>query len=540
MFIKPLNHLKLYWKSMLISLLLTIIVQGIALVPPYVMSYTIDEAIPSGNMNLILRSILLFVAIPCISGLLYSLYIYYTATCCRKFAYRINQSILAALMTQDMSFFDSNPGAELAAKTSQDANDYVYLWICTIPQTLGALITTLISLMLIARMSWIITVTQLIYVLLLLLPAQMLGKVVKDNSSQIFTAVVKIRTMLVETFQGIRYIKTMCLENNIISEYRKLFLGANSIFGRSVVLESILHTNIREFLSSLFLGIGFVTCTIFVINGQFTMGMLVACLSLLPRYYQGVGACTGANLAFMKQIGQFEELFKYMELRKPTKGTEEPQKFLQQSLDLKDIRFTYNDRVAVFENFNLCIQPGKWFGIEGESGKGKSTLLHLILQLYQPDSGAIYMDGHKVDELDITWYRSNIAFVDQTPFLFNSSIYDNFKLVRNCTNEEDMWKALELTCLEKKVQELPEGIHSQVGENGVAFSGGEKQRLALAIALSTNRPLLVLDEATSHLNEELDERIMNNLRALVDQGMTIISSSHRKKFHKLCDKIIKL
>ena len=270
------------------------------------------------------------------------------------------------------------------------------------------------------------------------------------------------------------------------------------------------------------------------------MGTLVACLSLLPRYYQGIAACTGANLAFMKQMGQYEELFKYMELPVLTQGTEKPEEFLNQGLDLVDIHFAYGDAPPVLEDYTLHIEPGKWLGMEGESGRGKSTLMHLILQLYQPSAGTILLDGRDITALDILWYRSHIAYVDQTPFLFNASIYDNFKTVGAHADEAAMWRALKLACLDQKIRDLPDGLHAQVGENGVAFSGGEKQRLALAIALYTERPLLVLDEATSNIDEDLDGRIMQHLRALVDEGLTILSVSHRKSFHRLCDRVIRL
>ena len=400
-------------------------IQVVGLIPAYVLSYIVDTAIPGGNPGRILAYILLFVSIPLLSGAASSYYTYITAIKCRVYAYDYNQRILDRLLRQSMEYLNANAGGELSAKAMQEVSGYVYLWICTIPQAAASVLAGVITLIAIGCIHPYIAAAQILFILLLVLPVRYGGKLVKQNSRQMFGAVIKGRAIVSEAFGAIRTIKTMCLESKILARYKRVYQEANAVFGKAVAVETVTTSGIRDFLSAVFLGVAFIQCAMFVASGTLSIGLLVTCISLVPRFQAGVVSLVSADLSFKKQMGQYDALLAYLDLQPESEGTRTPGVFLAESLRLENVSFAYDKAKPVLKNFSLAIPRGAWVGLEGRSGAGKSTAMDLLLRLYQPDSGQLLLDGVPAGEIDLIWYRRHIAYVPQEPFLFHGTIREN-------------------------------------------------------------------------------------------------------------------
>lgn len=220
---------------------------------------------------------------------------------------------------------------------------------------------------------------------------------------------------------------------------------------------------------------------------------------------------------------------------------EEPEKSMVfcDSIRLEHIFWKYeNATTDVLHDLSLVIHKGESIGIIGESGAGKSTLGDILLNLYIPQNGKIFMDGIDVSTIPRSWHK-NISYVPQDVFLMDATIRENVAFGDTDVDDEKVWEMLEQASLAWFVRELPDGLDTIVGERGVKFSGGQRQRIAIARALYFEPTILLLDEATSALDNDTESAVMDAINAL--QGkMTLIIIAHRLSTLNNCDRIIEI
>lgn len=217
----------------------------------------------------------------------------------------------------------------------------------------------------------------------------------------------------------------------------------------------------------------------------------------------------------------------------------------EHSIELRDIAFRFEDSdTPLLKELSLTINKGERIGITGASGVGKTTLFNIILGLYRPTSGAIYVDGEQLDQSNIRKWQNSIGYVSQSVFIADSTLVENIAL--GCNNEhidlERVHKVIELADLTEFVSSLPDGIHSRIGEQGSKISGGQRQRIGIARALYKNSDILFFDEATSSLDNKTEENINNAIQRLSHQNssLTIVIIAHRESSLEYCDRIITL
>ena len=208
---------------------------------------------------------------------------------------------------------------------------------------------------------------------------------------------------------------------------------------------------------------------------------------------------------------------------------------IKDGFEFKNVTFGYNENL-VLKKLNMKIKCGQSTGIVGKSGSGKTTIFNLLSKLYSVNSGCIYIDGKKIENLDEKSIRNNITIINQNPYIFNMSIRDNLKLVKEDVTDEEIIKACKLACLDSYIDTLPKKYDTIVGEGGVNLSGGQRQRLAIARALIQNTEIILFDEATSALDNETQSKIQKAIDNLKGD-YTIIAIAHRLSTIVNCDKI---
>ncbi len=214
-------------------------------------------------------------------------------------------------------------------------------------------------------------------------------------------------------------------------------------------------------------------------------------------------------------------------------------KINQPNISIRNMRFAYERKKPLFENFNLEIKANEKVGIVGLSGAGKSTLINLILRAYDIKGGEIKISEQNITEVTQSSLRRQIALIPQEPSLFNRSIMNNIRFSNPKASDEDVYKAAKLAQIHDTILKMPKGYQSVVGERGVKVSGGERQRIAIASAILKDTPILILDEATSALDSESETAIQKALQNIM-KNKTVIAIAHRLSTLRNMDRIVVL
>ena len=234
----------------------------------------------------------------------------------------------------------------------------------------------------------------------------------------------------------------------------------------------------------------------------------------------------------MKNIGDILDNSSYP---KEKFGTLENKHFSGR-IEFLHVNFGY-DTGDVLKDVNFLIRPNDTIGIVGPSGAGKTTIFNLISKLYNVNSGEILIDGHNINEYTEETIRGNISVITQNPYIFNMTVKENIKIVNPDITDEEMIEKCKLAELHDYIKTLPQQYDTMLGENGVILSGGLKQRLAIARALVKNSEIILLDEATSSLDNEVQEHVMSAIKN-ISKEYTILIIAHRLSTIKDCDKIL--
>ena len=313
------------------------------------------------------------------------------------------------------------------------------------------------------------------------------------------------------------------IQNDKTFEMRNIDMTYNFFIGN---IEQVL-----EFITVLLL-------VLFINNNILTVAVAIAIYNykntVLTNFMDIVSELLEECKNFNISCDRIFSIINNKEFKKEKFGKEEI-KNIDGNFEFKNVKFGYNDKL-VLNNLNLKIASGKTYGIVGKSGAGKTTIFNLLNKLYNINSGSILIDGKNINDLNEKSIRGNITIISQNPYIFNMSIKDNLKLVKNDVTEAEIVKACKLACLDEYIESLPDKYDTVVGEGGVNLSGGQRQRLAIARALVQNTKIILFDEATSALDNNTQAKIQKAIDNLKG-NYTIIIIAHRLSTIVNCNKI---
>eukprot|EP00842_Homolaphlyctis_polyrhiza_P002814 jgi/Hompol1/3533/HPOL_006598-RA len=279
-----------------------------------------------------------------------------------------------------------------------------------------------------------------------------------------------------------------------------------------------------------------------VISGNLTDGQLVAYMLSAQSIQESLayaGVLMGQSSNAIASASRIFE-FVHRESKIPIRGGLSPES-LNGTIEFRNVEFKYPTRPKhpVLERFSLIVPAGKVIALCGSSGSGKSTVAQLIERFYDPDSGAVLLDGIDIRDLDPKWLRSRIGYIGQEPILFATSLIENIRYGRPDATDEQVYEAARQANAHDFVTAFPDGYQTVVGERGVTLSGGQRQRLAIARAILKNPQILVLDEATSALDTQ-SERIVQDALERIMKGRTVLVIAHRLSTIQNADQIVVL
>ncbi|NJO42909.1 MAG: ATP-binding cassette domain-containing protein [Cyanobacteria bacterium CRU_2_1] len=405
------------------------------------------------------------------------------------------------------------------------------------------LMTVFIYLSLMFWYSWKLALLVLLIVPPFVLLAVIATPFLKKVSREIFTAHTIESSYLIEALTGIRTVKSMAVERTVrwrweefLNQAIKTHFAGQMIGNRlqifSLTIQSLLTTGLLWFGAWL------------VIQNELTIGQLVAFNMLLGNVISPFQRLTVLWNDLQEVVIAAERINDVLQ----AKPEEDLQYQVRQSLPplqghirFEQISFRYHpdSDVNVLENLNFEMQPGQTIALVGRSGSGKTTLSKLLLGLYSATEGRILIDGHEMNSLSLQSLRQQIGVVDQDTFLFGSTIRENISIGHPTASLEEIVEAAKQAGADSFIRRLPLGYETQIGEGGGLLSGGQRQRIAIARALLGHPRLLILDEATSHLDAESERIIQTNLNRILQNRTTLIIA-HRLSTIRRADLILVL
>ena len=514
---------------------------------PLLVGHLVDAAVPSvasppGGWKPAINTVaLLLVSTLAIQAALTFFYSYAFNFVGENAVARLRRRLYGTLIALPMKFFGEHRVGELTSRLSNDLALVGDTLTGTIPQVLRITIMLLGGVIAITATSPRLSLVMVSTFPVLMLVAVFFGRKVRRISREAQDRLAESATIVEETLQGIANVKAFANE-----AYEARRYGA----GVDVYLQTTLGSARRRAGLVAFIILGIFGSIILVLwygarlmeAGQLTHGQLTR----FTLYTLFVG---GAVSSFAEVFSQLQRTLganeRVQELLAETPEPQEavaaeaaPAQRLRGAVEFADVNFRYPSRadLPVLRGFSLRAAPGEKIALIGPSGAGKSTVVSLLLRFYEPDTGALFLNGKDARGLALGMVRGNMAIVPQEVLLFGGSIRENIAYGRPGASEAEIHAAAEGAHCHEFIARFPEGYETLVGERGVKLSGGQRQRLAIARALLRDPAILILDEATSSLDSESEALIQAALATLL-AGRTAFIIAHRLATVRQCDRI---
>ena len=387
--------------------------------------------------------------------------------------------------------------------------------------------------------NWKLSLIAIIMIPLASITSKIIGKRMSKISTQAQEKSGDLNRYLIDLFKNHKIIKIFQRENfeNIRSEKFVNDLKEKSAKIAAVYIRS---TPVMEILTGIMIAILIFYSGKLIISGELAINNFFSFLAAMMLAYQPVKTLTKVNVAIEQGLAAANRILPIIDLSNEINLNEDKDKLniSEGNIIFKDVNFTYksNPENKVLRNINANFTGGKMTALVGHSGSGKSTLLNMIPRIYAPTDGIINFDDQDISKFSLASLRSQISIVDQNTTLFDDTVLNNIKYARPEATNEEIYQAAEQSMCTEFINNLENGYETMIGENGVKLSGGEKQRLSIARAFLKKSKIILLDEATSSLDSETEDKIQKALSELTLNKTTIVIA-HRLSTILNSDKI---
>ena len=532
----------------------------LALVPPFVVRQIIDEAIPAGDRGQIVLLATIAVLAALTDAGLAILQRWCSARVGEGLIYDLRRALFAKVQRMPLAFFTRTPTGSITSRLNNDvigAQTAVTSTLGSVVSNVIVLTTTLAAMF---ALEWRLTLLTLVVLPLFIVPARRVGHRLQDISREQMGHNAAMNTQMTERFNvsGATLVKLFGSGRRERESFERRAAGVRDTGIRSAMFGRVFFVAlglVGAIGTAAIYGVG----ALMVVDGDITTGTLVALAALVTRVYQPLTGLTNARVDLMTSMVSFERVFEVLDA--PEAIQERPGAFdlvdPRGEVVFDDVVFRYppasetaiesmeqnaglggdaDPDVDVLNGLSLRVAAGETVALVGASGAGKSTTVQLVPRLYDVTGGAVRIDGNDVRDLTLDSLRTSIGVVSQDPHLFHESIGDNLRYADPAATDEQIVAAARSARIHDTIAALPDGYDTIVGERGYRLSGGEKQRLAIARLLLKNPRIMILDEATSHLDNDNEAHIQAALEHAME-GRTAIVIAHRLSTIRTVDRI---
>ena len=549
------SYIGKYKFRMAFGLTLSVIVAGFAVINPLISGSIVDNVInsPEHDFNLLLKLILLMIGATLLKAILRYSYQLIFEHCSQNVIRRMREDLYAHIQTLDFAWYDKAPAGNVLTLLTSDLDKVRHFVAWVLYQSLENSLIYIFSIITLGMINWKLMLAFLAIAPFVLVLVQKFKGQIRPAHMKVRDQFAVLNTRVGENIEGNRVVKAFVRENYEIQKFDK----DNDDYRRVAVNNADVRVKYTPWIDTL-CGLLPVILILFggylVIKGEMTIGELVTFNGLMWAFTQPINMF-GMLVDNIQNFGASGDRLYELWKTKPSvkKGFEtieeanEVSSLRDQSgykddfvcegrVEFKNVSFAYN-QVPVIKNMSFKIEPGMTVGILGPTGSGKSTIANLMCRYYDVSDGAVLIDGKDVRDFVPEVLRKNIGITMQEAFLFSDTVEGNIAFGNQDATFEEVEHAAELARVKEFIGDLTEGYDTIVGERGVGLSGGQKQRIALARLFLANPKIMILDDTTSAVDIETEQKIRESIKQQ-SQGHTTFIISHRISSFENCDLIL--
>jgi ATP-binding cassette subfamily B protein len=510
----------------------------IALAQPFLIKRVIDVAIPQQDVSLLLTCVLLMVGIAVATSAIGVVQTWQSTTVGQRVMHRLRSDLFGHLQRQSIGFFTRTRGGEIQSRVVNDIGSMQSVVTSTATSIASNLTTVVGTLVAMLLLSW-----QLALVTLVVLPpaviltrqvARMRYAVTAARQRKLADLHVQVEEGL--SISGIQLTKTLGAAPTLARRFEETSADLVDLEVRSQLAGrwrmATMNVVFAAVPATLYLAAGLPAT-----SGGMTIGTLVAFVALQGALFRPLMGLLGVQADVTASLALFSRIFEYQDLPVEIDDPADPVRLghVRGEVRFDHVDFGYGD-ATVLHNIELTVPAGGSLALVGETGSGKTTLASLVARLHDPTTGAVRIDGVDVRDLTLEDLAATVGVVTQETYLLHATVKDNLLHAKPDATDAEIEAACRAARIHDVVEALPQGYDTMVGSRGHRFSGGEKQRLAIARTLLRNPRILVLDEATSALDNETEREVQAALDELAE-GRTTITIAHRLSTVRNADQI---
>ena len=554
----------------LVGILLTIIViSGLSVLPAILIRLLVDEAIPNGDIAQLTLLGLGMILVPFINAVIGVAQRWVSSRVGEGIIFDLRRELFAHLQRMSLRFFTATKTGELMNRLNSDVVGAQQAITGTFVSIVSNVISVIVILFVMVQADWRLTLLAVAALPLFVLPARRVAKVLRRVTQQQMDHEAKMSGILQESFNvsGALLVRLFgrwdeemerfSEQASLVRDYgvRRAMVGRG--FFAALGLVSAVGTAAVFWVGGLF-----------VIDGSISLGTIVMFSTLLTQLYGPLSAISNSRVEFATSLVSFERVFEVLDLETDIPAPVDPVALLPATgrIELVDVSFRYQSegpegleavkrfswhatpgdddvvpqastRNWALEDISFIGEPGSLVALVGPSGAGKTTISYLVPRLYDVTEGRVLIDGKDVRDVDLKELAATVGVVTQETYLFHDTIAANLRYARPDATLDELIEAASAANIHDMIDKLPEGYETLVGERGYRLSGGEKQRMAIARVLLKDPKILILDEATSHLDSRSEALIQDALELLLE-GRTSIVIAHRLSTVRKADQIL--
>jgi ATP-binding cassette subfamily B protein len=521
---------------------LIVVAAAIGVVSPFLLRAVLDEAIPEENVRLLTILVAGMVAIPIVTGVIG---VYQTLL-----SNQVGQSVMHDLRTQvyrhlqrlSLAFFTRTRTGEVQSRIANDIGGIENVVTTTATSVLSNVTSVLATVVAMLLLDWRLAVFALALLPLFVWLTKRVGAQRKKVTAERQASLADVSSIVQESLSvsGILLGKTMGRTDDLAERFAGESKRLADLEVRSRMTGRWMMASIQmTFAIMPALVYWFAGWTIAQGSDTITIGTLVAFTTLQTRLFFPIGGLLNVQVDVQSSLALFDRIFEYLDhevdIVEGGRSLEAP----RGEVRLDSVWFRYDDAAWTLEDVSLVVPPGTKTALVGETGSGKTTCAYLVARLYDATQGTVSIDGVDVRDLTFPALTSAVGVVSQETYLFHATVRDNLRFARPDATDEEVEDAARAAQIHELIATLPDGYDTMVGERGYRFSGGEKQRMAIARTILRNPPVLVLDEATSSLDTQTERLVQDALERL-SEGRTTIAIAHRLSTVRDADQIVVL
>ncbi|MFF0221282.1 ABC transporter ATP-binding protein [Streptomyces sp. NPDC004629] len=531
----------------------------LAVATPVLAGRVVDAIVSHGDTGTVVRLALLIALIAVAEAALGILGRRLSATLGEGLILDLRTAVFDHVQRMPVAFFTRTRTGALVSRLNNDVIGAQRAFSNTLSSAVGNVVTLLLTLAVMLTLSWQITLLALVLLPVFVIPARRMGRRMARMQREAAALNAAMGTRMTERFSapGAILIKLFGRPQEESAEFAARAGRVRDIGIRTATAQSAFITALT-LVSSLALALVYGLGGFLALRGTLDAGAVVSLALLLTRLYAPLTALAGARVEVMSALVSFERVFEVLDLR-PLPAERPDAREVPEgpvAVEFEDVRFGYPsaDKVSlasleevatldtrggaeVLHGISFRAEPGQTVALVGSSGAGKSTIAQLLPRLYDVDGGAVRIGGVDVRDLGAASLRATLGMVTQDGHLFHDTVRANLLLARPTAGDAELWEALTRARLDDVVRSLPDGLDTVVGERGYRLSGGERQRMTIARLLLARQRVVILDEATAHLDNTSEAAVQQALAEAL-AGRTALVIAHRLSTVRAADLIL--